>query len=376
MDGNEDSSYDRAHQTSTMRRAERDNRWSIPSPTTRTSMKFLAKHSSTAALAAFASFGACAQSSVTMYGVASEELVHATGVNSGGKIGSVNKLDNSQVTTSRLGFRGVEDLGGGLSAIFGMESQIALDTGSQANASKFFNRGSYVGLSSAAWGAVTAGRLWGVNDDIMGRYFNFGGYSVFRFTEFGNISTQEDNAIKYVSPVFGGLQVRAMVTLGEAIEGNAGNAAQIGANYKLGGFEVGATYRQGKGANGLDDKLSTVGASYAFNSSWRLRGGVSVADPAASALPKVRAYAVGGIWSPDGLPVSVALDYVGRDQRSTGNDSHFWRLGADYFLSKRTSIFVTLVALENKGMAKERFYGDGAAGVNQNVSSLGLRHLF
>jgi predicted porin len=339
-------------------------------------MKFLAKHPSTAALAAFASFSACAQSGVTIYGIASEELVHVTGVSSGGKVGSVNKLDNSQVTTSRLGFRGVEDIGGGVSAIFGMESQIALDTGSQANASKFFNRGSYVGISSTAWGTVTAGRLWGINDDIMGRYFNFGGYSVFRFTEFGNISTQEDNAVKYVSPVFGGLQIRAMVTAGEAIKGSAGNAAQIGANYKLGDFEIGATHRQGKGANGLSDKLSTVGASYTFNSSWRLRGGVSTADPAASALPKVRAYALGGIWSPNGFPVSFAFDYVGRDQRSSRNDSHFWRLGADYFLSKRTAIFVTLVALENKGAAKERFYGDGAAGVNQNVSSLGLRHLF
>lgn len=326
--------------------------------------------------AGFGAAGAHAQSSVTVYGIAAEELVHVTGVNAGGKIGSVNKLDNSQVTTSRLGFRGVEDLGGGLGALFGLESQIALDTGMPAHASKFFNRGSYVGLTSDSFGTVTAGRLWGINDDIMGRYFNFGGYTIFRFTEFGQISTQTDNALKYVSPAFGGFQLRALVAAGEAIDSSSGNVAEVGVNYKGNAFEMGGTYRRAKGLNGLNDTLSTVGASYTFNAAWRLRGGLSEANPAASGLPKARAYAVGGVWTVGGSPVSVTLDYVARDQRGTADDSRFWRFGADYFLSKRTSLFLTLVALKNKGAAKERFYGDGAPGVNQNVSSLGLRHLF
>lgn len=327
------------------------------------------KSLSTCLCLGFVTGGAMAQSTVTLYGATAVEALHITGVNTAGRIGTLNKLDNSQVTTSRLGVRGSEDLGGGLSALLGLEHQIALDTGAQNNASKFWNRGSWVGLRGP-FGTVTAGRVWGVNDDIMGRHFNFGGYAIFRYTGFGHISDLNDNAVKYVSPSFDGLQARALVAAGE---GTTGRTMEVAINHAGRTLEGAASYRTAKAANGLANTLTTVAGSYTLGD-LRWRGGVSRAELKASGLPDARAYAIGVVWKLGS--VDLIADHVVRDERGTGNDSRFTRLHADYFLSKRTSLFATVVALDNRGTARERFYGDGAAGQDQNVISLGLRHWF
>ncbi len=325
----------------------------------------------TAGLLALAATSAHAQSSVTLYGITAVEAVRATGVNTGSGIGSQYRLDNSQVTSSRLGFKGSEDLGGGLSAVFDMTSGVALDTGAQANATKFWNRGAWVGLKSSDWGQLSFGRHWNVNDDIMASYFIFGGYSAFRFTEFGYISDLVDNSVKYISPKFGGFTLRGLVGAGE---GTTGRTAEVALSYAVGNFSGAVSYRNARNLAGAADKLTSAGLSYAFGPV-RLHGGISYADPRAAALPKARAYDVGVAWT--ATPSLIAtLDYVARDQRGTDNDTSFWRIGADYYLSKRSSLFANLVALDNKGTASQRFYGSGAAGQDQNVFALGIRHTF
>jgi general bacterial porin, GBP family len=313
---------------------------------------------------------ASAQTQVTIYGIAAIEALHATNVVTPGTpgTGSQTKLDNSPVWSSRLGFRGSEDLGGGVSAIFDMTHGFALDSGADASKT-FWNRGSWVGLSSRL-GTLTAGRHWNINDDIMGRYFIFGGYSAFRFSEFGFLSDLVNNSVKYVSPKFGGLQVRALYGFGE---GETGYTAEVGANYEAGPVSVGATYRNAKDLAGKTDKLASLGASYALGSV-RLHAGWSDSDSQALNLPKARAYDFGAVWNVGAW--SWTVDYVARDQRDTNNDSHFVRLQGDYFLSKGTVLFGNLVGLSNDGTANQRFFGAGGAGLSQNVVSLGIRHLF
>lgn len=323
-----------------------------------------------AAAAALCGTGAFAQSSVTIYGVTAVEAVRASNVVSAGGTGSMVRLDNSQVTSSRLGFKGSEDLGGGLSAIFGLESGIGLDTGT-ANATRFWNRQSFVGLKGG-FGTLTAGRVWNVNDDLMGRYFIFGGYAAFRFTEFGYISDLVDNAVKYVSPNLGGFTVRALAGLGEGVNGRT---FEFGGEYAAGPVGVALTYRDAKNAaDTASDKLTSAGVSYAFGPA-RVHAGYSSADPKASGLPKAKAWDVGIAYS--ATPALVAtFDYVKRDQSGTPDDSAFWRIGADYYLSKRTSLMANIVSLDNKGAASQRFYGNGGAGLDQNVFSVGIRHTF
>lgn len=318
-----------------------------------------------------ASAQAAPSSQVTIYGYAAVEVIRASNVFTGASSGSLFRVDNSPVTSSRLGFRGSEDLGGGLAAIFDMTHGIALDTGAQASGTKFWNRGSWVGLRSGTLGSVTIGRHWNVNDDIMGRYFVFGGYSAFRFSEFGFISDLVDNSVKYVTPNFSGFQARALVGAGE---GTTGRTVELGANYENGPLSVGATVRRAKNAAGATDKLDSLGASYAFGPV-RVHAGWSNADLQASALPKARAWDLGVEWRSD-QAIVAQLDYVVRDQSGTNNDSKFIRLQADYFLSKRTALFGNLIKLTNDGTANQRFFGSGGAGQSQSVLSLGMRHAF
>lgn len=317
-------------------------------------------------------------SSVSLYGIAATELVQVTNVREGANLGSTTRLENSKVTASRLGFIGSEDLGGGISAVFNLEMGYSLDTGNPSNATTFFNRSSYVGLRGG-FGTLTLGRHWDVEDDILGRYFVFAGYSAFQFSEFGGISETIPNSVKYVSPNWGGVTLRGLYALGE---GTTGHSSEIAANYAAGGpFEAGATWRVQHDAQGRATQLATVGASYLFQpgvtGSWRLHGGYAASMPDASiGVPKAAAYDIGLVWTPPKLPMNLTLDYVARDQKGTPNDSSFVRLGAEYFLSKRTALIANLVRMRNEGTASQRFYGLGAAGYDQNVYSVGLRHAF
>ncbi|MBS0452636.1 MAG: porin [Proteobacteria bacterium] len=316
-----------------------------------------------------------AQSQVTIYGITAVELVHVTGVApvaGASATGTQTRLDNSQVTTSRLGFKGVEDLGGGLGAVFGLESGIGLDTGSAGSSNgTLWNRGSYVGLTDPVLGTLTLGRQWNTNDDIMGNYFIFGGYSAFRFREFGFISDLVNNSFKYVSQSWGGFRLRGLYGLGE---GTTGSTGEVALNYSSGNLSAGASYREAKNLAGAADKLTSAGASYAIGN-FKPHVGWSQSDSQASGFPKARSYDVGLTWSPN-APWVVDADYVVKDQLSSGNDAHFWRIQAQYYLSKRTSLMGNVVWLKNDGSASERFYGAGAPGVDQTVVSLGLRHSF
>lgn len=321
------------------------------------------------AAALLACGAAQAQTSVTIYGVTAAEAVRATNVVTGTALGTQYRLDNSQVSTSRLGFRGAEDLGGGLAATFGLESGIQLDSG--ASNATFWNRGANVGLRGA-FGHVQMGRLWNINDDLMGNYFIFGGYAAFRFTEFGFISDLVNNAVKYTSPTLGGLVVKAMVAAGE---GTTGKTYELGGNYAAGPFAAALTYRNAKNTAGTRaDKLTSGGVSYAIGPV-RLHGAYSSADPKATGLPKATAYDLGVVFTATPA-LFVTLDVVNRDQKGTINDTRFYRLGADYFLSKRTSIIANLIKMDNKGTASQRFYGSGGAGLDQDVVAVGLRHTF
>lgn len=315
-----------------------------------------------------------AQVTAQVYGVMATELVHVTGFNAGTmaapQLGNSDRLDSSQNTASRLGFRGTEDLGGGLAVVYNLESAIAMDTGTQANA-KFWNRASFVGLRDNTWGTLTIGRQFGLSDGINGRFFRFGGYSAFRLSEFGYISDWLDNSVKYVSPARSGLQVRALYALGEGATGPTG---ELAGTYAAGPMEFGVAYRQAKNLAGAKDTGATLGASYTYGN-WRVHGGAAYSKPRAAGLRHASLFDVGLSW--DATPATTfTLNHIERDQKSTPDDTSIDRFVASYRCSKQTIAFLNLVSVRNKGVAAQRFYGSGAAGVDQNIYSLGLQHSF
>lgn len=121
---------------------------------------------------------ASAQSSLSISGLLDLGLVHG----SGGVAGSVTKVTSGIANGSRIAFRGREDLGDGLSAVFLLESGFQADTGALGQGGLLFGRQAYVGLSSQRWGALTLGRQYSPSYAAMaqvGDPFNAGLAGVF-----------------------------------------------------------------------------------------------------------------------------------------------------------------------------------------------------
>lgn len=112
------------------------------------------------AVAGLVSGAAFAQSNVTVYGIADVYYAYARGNDSGGQ-NSSNHINSGGLGGSRIGFRGTEDLGNGLSAVFALEYALALDQNNGILGDQAGNRSrqQYVGLSSKTYGTLVAGHL-------------------------------------------------------------------------------------------------------------------------------------------------------------------------------------------------------------------------
>ena len=173
-----------------------------------------------------------AQSNVAIYGIADAGFV----AERGGVNGSVNKVTSGVGSASRLGFKGVEDLGGGTSAIFAIESGVKIDTGEQDTAGVFAQRQAFVGLKSSQMGQITLGRQYTMLYNALSQVADpFGaGYAGNAKNLFptGGVNTRLSNSIVYNSPVFSGFSVDALYGMGEqAGDNTAGRQFGFGVNY-------------------------------------------------------------------------------------------------------------------------------------------------
>lgn len=183
------------------------------------------KYLATAMLAAFGAMAASAyaQSNVTVYGIVDTGVEYVNNANAN-KDG-LARLSSGAMNTSRLGFRGTEDLGGGLKAVFQLESGFKVDTGAQDTAD-YFGRQANVGLEGS-WGRIVAGRSFTTTYDFI-LPFDPMGYSANYSWITGGSAT--------ASTTGGTVRKDGMVT-------NLANMVKyLG---KFGDFKVGATYSFG-----------------------------------------------------------------------------------------------------------------------------------
>ena len=202
-------------------------------------IRTLASWSLAAAILAL-SATAGAQSSVTVYGVMDVNLRRVKN----GDV-SLNTMSQDGLAGSRLGFRGKEDLGDGLAAVFKLEHGFAPDTG--APRAKFWNRGSYVGLQDSRWGEVRLGRdnvpLWWAYT-FLDPYEALGVGGILNvISTLGSGSAtlvQADNAIEYWLPQgLGGIYGVAMVAANEGVSTPNTAASTVLSNNKLFGATFG-----------------------------------------------------------------------------------------------------------------------------------------
>lgn len=375
-----------------------------------------------AAVAALAAGGAYAQSSVTLYGVVDAGIEYQNHApNAAGVTGShdVVRLTSGNMSGSRWGLRGVEDLGGGLKGVFVLESGFSVDTGTSGQGGRLFGRQAFVGVQNQ-FGTLTLGRHqtpfyeFGLAFDPMAISTN---YSITaQGTEF---QSRADNSLKYMGK-FGGVSATLLYSTGSntgATSGNAfqGNAGEIPGNYHTGReysaslsyaggpFSVGVIYDESNvGINTValqDAKIrrAAVAGTYAFGpvkaflgyryakaSDGALLPGATPLGFAAPVTDKSNLY-----WGGVGYQVTPALSLTGavyyQDFRNTGADPWQFVVSTDYAFSKRTDAYLNLAYVKNKDGSTLGLSGTGAAGsgfganvgaANMFGAVVGVRHKF
>ena len=338
--------------------------------------------------------GASAQSSVTVYGIADAGLRTTHGLTAGNAAGAsgITAINSGINTTSRLGFRGTEDLGGGLKATFNFESGINFDTGAYANATKVFDRASTVGLQGA-WGTVTLGRqttvladVVGATDPLSSRFAGFNpnvgiaALSAHQLAvEFGPSGAATgayrlDNSLKYVGRL-GGFSVRAMHALGEqAGESSRLSSTGVGAGYQANGYTAALSYAQFQSATGLtlDGYLGGVSAMIGKNKV-SLTYGSHEAEVTTTTKTKNSTLGFGAT-----VPLNASVDLivahyrVDRERTARGDDGFNRTIAfVEYALSKRSKVYAELDHTQWKNGYQGAAFSSSASGL-----SVGVVHRF
>ena len=218
---------------------------------------------------------ASAQSSVTVYGVMDAAIAKE---DTGAPNGSRTVVNSGNQSSSRLGFKGTEDLGNGLKALFNIEAGVALDTGAADSA--LFGRRSVVGLTGD-FGALTIGREYTPVADVAKETDVFGqGFYGSNLNAFGTLrmTRRLSNSVNYKSNSMGGFKVGAAYSAGETSSGPSGNLKGIVADYNGGGFYAGAAYHTLARLATGNDKEMIVGAGFK-NSAFEVKLSYMQADP-------------------------------------------------------------------------------------------------
>ncbi|NIE87101.1 MULTISPECIES: porin [Burkholderia] len=208
------------------------------------------------AIASLATGVAHAQSTVTLYGIVDAGIAYvhnAQGAN-GANQSTLVKFNSGNMSGSRWGLRGTEDLGGGLAAIFQLENGFNVGTGALGQGGREFGRKSIVGLSSKTWGTVTLGRQYDPIVDLVQGLTEDGPFGG-TFATPGDLDNYDNslrvsNSVKYTSPLIAGLQFEALYALG-GVAGQTGNGQtySFGASYANGPLSLGAGFFSANGGN-------------------------------------------------------------------------------------------------------------------------------
>jgi predicted porin len=288
------------------------------------------------ALAVLAASGtAFAQSSVTVYGKLDQGIKRGIGE---------AKTSMAQASGSRLGFRGTEDLGGGLKANFQIEHRFTPDDGNSNVGAPFWAGRSIVGVSGG-FGQIDLGRdytaaFW---TQLAGDVFGWDGVANNAATTRGGPATSVRfaNGITYTSPSFGGITLRANATVKEGAETNNGTSFQLAYN----NGPISASIASEKNAASL--KYTGVGAAYNFGAA-RVNALISKSETAAGVEGDAM---VLGLTVPMGA-LSLKASYATLEVANVKTVQQLG-LGARYALSKRTDLY-TSYANNSKSTAAKK----------------------
>lgn len=322
---------------------------------------------------------AAAQTNVQLYGILDAAI---SSQDVGGPEGRTTVVNSGNQSSSRFGFRGTEDLGNGLKAMFNLEAGAAIDTG--AGDSALFGRRAVVGLEGG-FGSLTLGREYSPIAAVAAATDAFGqgfyGSNLSAFTT-NRLTRRLSNSVNYKSPSWNGLKLLAAYSAGEITTANtpSGDLKGVGVEYTLGGLYLGAGYHTIKRVPADEDKESAIGAAYKFDQlgGFEIKANWMAADREGAV--KYKQANLGG-----SMPFGAHRVYANYQQQKQGAaKGNSWALAYTYSLSKRTNVYASYASLDNNGSA---VFGLSSSSVNiapaatalgkdPDVFSLGIRHTF
>lgn len=333
------------------------------------------------ALAALAATGAAmAQSSVTLYGVLDTGLTYSKGAESVYGLTHVGGNVNS-----RLGFRGVEDLGNGLKATFNLEAGIGVDDGTDyfTGSGMAFRRTSTVGLEGD-FGSVRLGRMLTSSYMALGRYDAFGDTGIGGSLAWGNgYQARSQNAVSYSSPNFSGVKFGVEYGFGEQVKARDSRYVGAGVTYDNGPLSLGLGVDRANDINASDLKTVQVGGAYDFGAAKVLAYYKQTKYDVLATNTDWKLNSAGlGVTAPVGGAGQVKASYNYHKISDGGPKAHQISLGYVHNLSKRTALYGTYAFLKNKdGVVFQNLTGAmSGAGLDssgkQHGLQLGIRHAF
>ena len=326
---------------------------------------------------------------MTLFGVVDAAYAKGTGT-----VSSKTQLKNSGYNSSRIGFRGVEDLGGGLKASFWLEAGVNNDDGSGAgtnnnnqaagatdpvlnarNQGLTFNRRSTVSVEGN-FGEVRLGRDYTPQFWTETAYDPFGTNGVgtnIAFNKGGVTGVRASNSIGYLSPSFSGVKVWAQAYMGEnastdAAKAGDGNAFRV--SYDNGPLSVALASSSTKTGLNVKNKTSNIGGSYDLGVAKLFAQTNKTKIDGAKDIK-------GGLFGAT-APVGAGTVRVAMSSTAQGDaKSNQFALGYVYSLSKRTDLYATYASVKNKGGAAVALNGSTtAANAKSTGYDFGVKHSF
>ena len=358
-----------------------------------------------AVAAALAPAAAMADSgNVTVYGImdASFDATDNGSTAAGVSGARANKVSSN---SSRLGFKGTEDLGNGTSAIWQIETAINADGTAAANLN---SRNTFVGLSSKSMGTALFGRhdtpykLATRSLDYFGDGLadnrNLMGQGAASF------DGRQSDVVAYITPTVNGLHAAIAYVAGAEATTTSnttkGNAYSLMGMYANGPLMASLAYeRHNMGTPGTGTVVGTAAMTNQDEHAWKLGVGYNFGAldvgfvyektgdnlAAGTELMGHRAYTLGAKYKMGSNDLKLAYTNANNQANTSNTGANQWALGLDHNMSKRTKVYVQYVRLNNEDAAVYGLNGAGAsgsvneagrAGADPSAWSFGIRHSF
>jgi predicted porin len=366
-------------------------------------MKKIIARTALAACSIAATIGAAsAQTKVEVYGIVDGAVEHYDNADAAGN--SVTRMPSlgGGMFPSRFGLRSTEDLGGGLKAVFNLESGFYVDNGMSGQGNRLFGRQAWVGLSGS-WGQLSFGRQYNA---IFQSSFEV---DVFAASQYGLgqldpaiPNGRHDNSIAYKGR-FNGLTLAGTYSFGRDTASSGGPAATNCPGENAGDSEQcrewsallrydapawglegaydrihgGPTAAAGLNSSSLSDSRLHL-AGYARLGAWKIGAGLLRRDNEGSATTPRSLMTYAGATYRISPALTIDAQVSKLDYRDSANDTRQLLVRGVLELSKRTAIYAAAGRVDNSGIAAVALSAGGSvgAGLNQTGVITGIKHSF